>query len=265
VASAAFYGEIPPVHGDVQPYVTFGRDGAFTWIDFDGDVESGNYFINARQQTIELSDNRETEIYRYRLVEDVLLLKPHDPKPAKPSEQQPVAELTRTAEGSMRHKAIRSLQHSHILRSELEQSEQNLRLLIDAILKQRAASNNKWPKSIGHLVLDKVIDPEVLYAPWSELIMLERGEIKEDEKYAQVLSARSSYVYLYGEYWGQFRDVNEASPQLVLIEINLSKEARTVAMAFDDGTVRRLSNAEASQVLKEQTGYTLEEWKISLM
>jgi len=49
---------------------------------------------------------------------------------------------------------------------------------------------------------------------------------------------------------------------LILVEFSFSlDDVKSVGLAFSDGSVRRVSEKDASEILKRETGYSYREWR----
>jgi len=265
------YGDAPDMQGDFSPYLDFQRSGRVVSRDPFGILKPARYRLDEKDRTIlvtyEPKSGPQQILLRYRFVEGVLLLH-HEQLSGHKSEEEGdtfVMELTRSESGTPRHEAIRELQQGEPLNSEIQRSNDNLRVLINLIMAEYEAENGHMPSSLGELAISGEVEIDRLFVPWirqREPLPKTFSTLSREKKVGW-LSTYSSYTYLYGDRFGYELQMEGDRPQLILFELSSLGETRpeTVGMAFSDRSVRRVPASEASKILKEETGWTLREWE----
>jgi len=256
------------IHSNQELGLTFEERG---WIRFDangraqvedqeGKRSTLRYEANYEAMTIALlGANGEKQWSRFWLDEDTLMMSAVDVTWRDLDEKMTVLELSRDENGSPRQRALQDLSWYKPIPIQIEVSNENLQVLIQVILEAQRVNDGRLPSWLGELVLDGKVDVRQLFTAWWNVPLPDDFEDLPHQNKVKWLSASSAYTYLYGEMWKGGNTFDGEGPHLVLFE-SPKDCLNTIGMAFSDGSVRRVSRDEASQILADQTEMNLNEW-----
>lgn len=164
-------------------------------------------------------------------------------------------ELTRSAEGTKRHQAMRKKQGDRPGRAQQRQSASAMSQIHQGSAAYSNSKKDMMPTSLGVLLPDGFVSPKYLLTPWSKHEVPEGFDEWEDKKKIDWGNTHAGYVY-----FSAGKKFTSDSKLIVLLELPPNEKAGMITLLFDDNHTETKPYEDADKLIKKQTGHAISEW-----
>lgn len=252
-------GEVTPLDEPVR--LVFEKTGIVRVFEDDDEEEVAAYTYDKAKSTItivEQDDPTDVEaIIKYSFVDDMLVMRMTE---GGGGDEEEIIELTRKPEGAKRHQKMRE-KRGEVRPGSPEalakQAAEQLRMIHQgAVTYANGMKDERYPSSMGQLVVGDFITPEYVLSPYSKQLVAPKDfDDWKNEKKIEWVNRHTGYVYLLAGKTMEF-DID----LIAVFELPLQAKQKQVRLLYEDNHFVEKPYAEADKLIKKQTGHAIADW-----